>query len=554
MSSLLVRSILPAVLLLFGCSPMSRANLADYDVLDESESSSTSWASSGTAASVTEDSESSPGATGGWTTVDTADTDTDSDTDGTSTGELAPSVIDDYVLTPNPIEYNGAIAVTVWSDSAEGVRMELDDGSVSELLPTGAGVFEGQILALSGLSNGARDAVFQPWRADAEGEPVVATYEIALGTPGDQGLFETGDVIGIGRVPAMAVHPSGVLEFGSLLGNGTSRCYARRRTKGGAWGPDDLLYLFPDIDCRAIDLEVDEAGAIFFLVETMTNSGWRWSLHKMPSWGAPFESIGYGGQDETANALARSPGEGALAVCGAAPTIYETDESDAMVQVFREDVLGQGQDFDYVLDGDDHRFAERANGCEFLDDKTVVVVGEAYGEHGDYKKVKLNRRFDLFYDLGTNSGEMRVAKAGLVSQSVASDVDIGADGKTIVIVGHICDEVCEPEGKIWTINAQGDEGWSASLGLHAIEAFAPHDVASSPAGYVVIASGGLKGSDTAFTIRAFALGKSEPLWVYSRKDADLLHVALTVAIGVFGEVYAGGFGANGYPAVAYIFG
>jgi hypothetical protein len=79
-------------------------------------------------------------------------------------------------------------------------------------------------------------------------------------------------------------------------------------------------------------------------------------------------------------------------------------------------------------------------------------------------------------------------------------------------------------------------------------------VRSSPAGYVVIASGGLKESDSAFTIQAFAPGESEPLWVYSREDADLLHLALSLAIGPFGEVYAGGFGANGYPAVAYIFG
>jgi hypothetical protein len=274
----------------------------------------------------------------------------------------------------------------------------------------------------------------------------------------------------------------------------------------------------------------------------------------MLSWGAPLESIGYGSKDETASALARSPGEGALAVCGSAPTVHPDDLRDAMVRVFREEVLGQTQVFDHVVEGEGHFLDERANGCEFLDDETLVVVGEAFGQHGEVIKTKLNRRFDLFYDLGTNSGEMRVAKGGLVPQSVASDVDIDADTKMVVIVGHICELVCEPEGQIWTLNAQGDAGWSSSLGLHAIEGFAPHAVRSSPAGYAVVASGGLKGSDAAFTIRAFAPGESEPLWVYARKDADLLHIALTVAIGRFGEVYAGGLGANGYPAVAYIFG
>ena len=97
----------------------------------------------------------------------------------------------------------------------------------------------------------------------------MVTCEIFLGEPGEQGLWETGDVIGIGRVPAMAVLPNTeILAMGTLLGNGTSRCCVRRRGKGGAWGSDDLLHLFPDIDCRALDLEVDEDGAAFFLMET----------------------------------------------------------------------------------------------------------------------------------------------------------------------------------------------------------------------------------------------------------------------------------------------
>lgn len=40
----------------------------------------------------------------------------------------------------------------------------------------------------------------------------------------------------------------------------------------------------------------------------------------------------------------------------------------------------------------------------------------------------------------------------------------------------------------------------------------------------------------------------------SREDLPFLHFALALAIGDFGEVYAGGFGANGYPAVAFIAG
>ena len=52
----------------------------------------------------------------------------------------------------------------------------------------------------------------------------------------------------------------------------------------------------------------------------------------------------------------------------------------------------------------------------------------------------------------------------------------------------------------------------------------------------------------------FAPGNPEPLWTYSPKDANLLGVALTLAVGTYGEVYAGGWGADGYPAFAIIFG
>jgi len=550
MSSPLLRSILSATVLLFGCSPLQRAQLADYEVLDESESSSTTSSGWSATTSATDDSASSEASTS-WTPT-TGGTDTDT----TTGGDQLIVTVDDHLFTPNPITKNGAIDVTVWSDTAEGIRMELDDGSVVELLPSAAGEFEGEILALSGLHNGERNAVVTPWAGDAEGEPVIVTYEVSLGEPGKGSLWESGDVIGIGRVEAMAVLPTyGVLEMGSLLGNGTSRCYVRRRSGGGAWGPDDILYLLPDTECRAIDLEVDEAGQVFALMETETNSGWRWSLHKMESWGAPLESIGYGGKGETASALARSPGEGALAVCGSSPTWDDEDLRDASVWVYREDALGESQTFDYKVDGKGHLFDERANGCEFLDDNSLVIVGEVFGPHDKVQKINLNRRFDLFYELGTDQGDLRVAKAGVGQQSVASDVDIDAAGTRISIVGHTCGvDNCKPEGQIWTLNGQGDVGWSTSLGHHAIEAFAPHEVRSSPAGYLVVASGGLKGLDAAFTIRAFAPGQAEPLWVYTRKDVDLLHVALTVAIGPFGEVYAGGFGENGYPAVAYIFG
>lgn len=67
-------------------------------------------------------------------------------------------MIVNFELSPSPIEFNRPIAVTVWA-AGEGVRMELDDGTVSELAPGGPGVFHGEIASLTGLLNGPQTAI-----------------------------------------------------------------------------------------------------------------------------------------------------------------------------------------------------------------------------------------------------------------------------------------------------------------------------------------------------------------------------------------------------------
>ena len=68
----------------------------------------------------------------------------------------------------------------------------------------------------------------------------------------------------------------------------------------------------------------------------------------------------------------------------------------------------------------------------------------------------------------------------------------------------------------------------------------------------VVALGGLKGDEDSFSVRAHAPFKVAPLWTFTRNDNQLFQMAFAVAVGAYGEVYAGGFGSNGYPAVAYI--
>ena len=84
--------------------------------------------------------------------------------------------------------------------------------------------------------------------------------------------------------------------------------------------------------------------------------------------------------------------------------------------------------------------------------------------------------------------------------------------------------------------------------------FATRDLAWNPAGYAVVATGGLKDNEKAFTVRAFATSQVDPLWTFAHKDIQVLSVALALAIGRYGEVYAGGMGGNGFPAVAFIAG
>ena len=178
--------------------------------------------------------------------------------DEATTGEEAlPPRIVEVALTPDPIKKNGAIAVSVVTELAEGVRMVVDDGEAIELVAGDvAGTFVGEIAVLTGLWNGPHAAVLTPWKSDLEGEAVARGYTIDLEDPGAKLFWETGDTIGGGTVAAMAVLPNGdVIEFGQRWLAGKSRCYARRRDKGGAWKPTDVVDVMPGVECAPIDME-----------------------------------------------------------------------------------------------------------------------------------------------------------------------------------------------------------------------------------------------------------------------------------------------------------
>ena len=469
----------------------------------------------------------------------------------TTGDEALPPRIVEVTLTPDPIKKNGAIAVSVATELAEGVRMVVDDGAVVELAAGDVvGTFVGEIAVLTGLWNGPHVGVFTPWNGNLEGEAVARGYTIDLEDPGTKLFWETGDTIGGGTVAAMAVLPSGdVVEFGQRWVAGKSRCYARRRDKGGAWKPTDVIDVMPGVECAPIDMAVTPKGSLVMLAYRTGIDGTRWWLGEMPVWGGAALNRGLGGQDEAGMALAVQA-SGTVAVCGTAPT-QEADGLDAAVWFFEAGEVGVPRTFDHES-LEPHGLAETVRDCVFAGGK-LVLVGEAYGEHVDAQKTFLDRHFALEYDVATEVETWRVAFGTIAKQSGATTVTVDADGN-YVTAGYTCSDPCDPVAELWALDPEDGLVWRTPLGELPSKAFGPHDIAWSPAGYVVVALGGTVGNEKAFSVRAFAPYTFEPLWTFSHKEAGFFQMAFAVAIGAYGQVYAGGFGAGGYPAVAYIAG
>jgi hypothetical protein len=137
------------------------------------------------------------------------------------------------------------------------------------------------------------------------------------------------------------------------------------------------------------------------------------------------------------------------------------------------------------------------------------------------------------------------------SGAQAADTD---DLGNLIVAAYTCDDDCKPAADLRIYDEQDTLKWQASLGTFPTKQFATQDIVWSPAGYIVVATGGLKGGEAAFTVRAFSPIQEQALWTYTHSDLQVLQVALALAIGNYGEVFAGGFGANGFPAFAFIWG
>jgi hypothetical protein len=92
----------------------------------------------------------------------TSEPDPTNTTTATTGDPVDPPAILGFDLDPNPITVNGLIAVSVTAQNADGVRMELDDGTEVELESREPDLFAGAIPIFSGLKNGKHDAILVP--------------------------------------------------------------------------------------------------------------------------------------------------------------------------------------------------------------------------------------------------------------------------------------------------------------------------------------------------------------------------------------------------------
>lgn len=495
---------------------------------------------------VTGDSSSDPGDS----SSSDAEPETGAESIGATTGEPAelPLILTREV-DPDYTDVNAILDVHVTADHADGVRMELESGDVVELTPLGGGEFGGEILAYSGLGNGEMTAWFTPWRDALVGETVGAEYVIALPPPGYE-LYWNADELDLdGNVAKVGVLPDGrPVEFGTYHVMGEPRCYLRLRDKNGE--SVEFVDVLPPARCRAIDFTIDrDTGVMHFLVERKKGDDLVWWAGESPGWGIAPKNIGVGEVGHTALALAGRPG--LVAVCGAKP-VATPDKRDALAVLLRPGQPPEERSFDFDTLKKDW-FAETARDCMFADaGDTLVLVGEAYGDHGDdIMPFERNRRMVIEHDVAANATDWTVGGPGPGVQSRILAVDVDDQGRYHT-VGYTCLDVCEPDGEVRVYSPGGALVSQVPMGPLGSAWFGPNDIAWSPAGYAVVAFAELQGQSTVFKVQAFAPNIYEPLWTFTPSDKQGIQIAFAVAVGLFGEVYAGGIGAMNHPAFAVI--
>lgn len=461
-----------------------------------------------------------------------------------STGDaIQPPSIVAHAVTPPFTSVHAVLAVTATATGdADGVRMQIDGGAAVELEQVAPGEFAGEIAAFTALppTNGMHTARLTPWRGVVEGASVEDPYVIALPPPGHERRWSVGAQTGY--VAAVDVLPDGrPVEFGTIFEDGQPRCYLILRDLDGALV--ESMAVLPATFCRATDLTIDRVtGRLHVLVDREGGNGIVWWVGRMTAWGQGLINVGTGAVGDTALALARHPEM--VAVCGSRPN-NTGDLRDALVVLLRPDEPAELRVLDYPVDGKpDHSFTETARDCKFAGD-TLVLVGEAWGRHGlEPAELERDRLAVVEVDVMTNDEDKWiVAMPGPNVQSRGLALDVDDQGR-YHIAGYTCDDDCEPDGEVRVYEPGGALVAQIQLGPLGSLWLGPHDIAWSPAGYAVVAFGEMQAQDSVFKVEAVAPGKPAPLWTYYPQNQQGQQLGLAVAIGPFGEVYAGGVSDN----------
>lgn len=464
-----------------------------------------------------------------------------------------PPVIEAVELAPPVLEWPGAIEVTVTTKSAAGVRMAFGGAQV-ELVPAGPDQFTSQLPFHSHLANGAYKAQFVPWSGGREGAAETRMFAVDLPDGGTEIFWEAIGELGKGEVAGLAVLPDGeVVEFGTLVGP-PSRCYLRRRHSDGGWTLSEDVVLLPEAPCAAIDVGVDaDDGSLYLLADRSGDGVLSWWLARMEGFGGPTTNVRFGAPKETARALALQPGR--AAVCGTQPT--GKFDVDAAVWIFPFGKEGSTRAFDYLPPGwiEKHQIVETAQDCALVGDR-LVLVGSAFGKHDpvNVNAPQLERLFVLEYGLGPQTEQWTVDgdPKDLVTQSRGHALAVDDEGR-YVVAGSTCGAPCgAPTADLRRYAPGGALEWSLELASQLTPARA---LAWHPGGYVVLAGAAETGPWTsAFFVQAWQPEAYPALWSFDKNVLPTLHMATAVVIGPFGQVYTGGVGSDGYPAVAFIYG
>ena len=481
----------------------------------------------------------------------TPDAETGAETVATTGEPDEPPQIVDGVVIPDYIDDNGLLSVEVTAVNTEGVSMLLDDGELIELTPGRPGQFFGTIPAFTGFDNDKHTAILTPWRNILVGESVNADYVIALPKPGSQTHWKPDGPEG--KVAAIAVLPDGrPVELGTFQEMGAPRCYLRLRNKQGIQEKAmDFVPLLGSAHCRAIDLKIDrDTGRLNVLVERKIGDDPVWWAGEISAWGKGLKNIGVGAVGDTALALAARPD--VVAVCGSR-AVASADKLDALAVLLRPGELPEPRVFDYLpLGALPHSFAETAHNCDFLQD-TLVLVGAANGQHDGENLPMRDRLTIIESDLAAVEDDATWTVAGLDQgvQTRALALDLDDQGR-YVLAGSNCFDACEPVGEVRVYAPGGKLVTHNSLGPLGSASFGPHGIAWSPAGYAVVAMGGQDNQTVVFKVQAVIPGVALPPWTFIPNDKKGPQMALAVAVGPYGEVYAGGIGAADQAAFARI--